>query len=432
MADAMFLDDVAGLLHHLDDASVSGNNLLRSFDKNAPKQALQPLVLDAAALAGLFSVSDKSDADKDHHSVATDSDSASSGSPPQCIPEADNIRSRDAIRRSTYRQKQKAHKEALYKQVNDLSSQLSTLLATKEAAKEGMSVSQAAVWKALANRNLQARLNAEEQRAKLHAAIKRRSTLIRDLGVLIRKRISEETLEDAAYAVKRPRTETPDRALYEAYIDELDEIYAKTDRVFKASAVQIDKESCEDTHLFYNPPRSSNKDANYHELVGLFSTPFAYERVREHLHEVTCMEFHSGFEMVDEPWAPSDTTITKSRIENVGKRSVVQHCVVRRFNEGDRVVLVWRKFSEGGGVFAGMHSDETGWSIVRPSRVNGSVSSVVELVSRFVPINFSTAAVSGDMVKQFADLLVKDGEEICQLGLQKLEETLLDDALGVC
>ncbi|ETN20337.1 hypothetical protein F442_13214 [Phytophthora nicotianae P10297] len=430
MTDAMFLDDVEGLLH-MDDPSVSGNDLLLSLDKDASKQALQPLVLDSAALDGLFSASDKSDDDKDHHSAATDSDSASTSSPPQCIPEADNIRSRDAIRRSTYRQKQKAHKEALYKQVNELSSQLSTLMKKKEAAKEGMSVTQAAVWKALANRNLQARMNAEEQRAKLQAAIKRRSTLIRDLGVLIRKRISEEALEDAGYAVKKPRTETPDRALYEAYIDELDEIYAKADSVFKASAVQPDLDSSEDTRLYYNPPRSSSKDANYHELAGSFSTPFAYERVREHVQEVTCMEFRPGFEVVEESWVPGDTTITKCRIEGQGGLLVAQHCVIRRFNEEGRLVLVWRKFSEGEGKFAGMHSDETGWSIIRPSRVSGSVSSVVELISRFVPITFSTATGSVDVAKQFADLMIKDGEEICQLGLQKLEKLLLDDALGV-
>ncbi|KAG3191534.1 hypothetical protein PC128_g10890 [Phytophthora cactorum] len=431
MADAMFLDDVAGLLRHLDDPTVSAKDLLQSLDKDASKQALQPLVLDAAALDGLFSASDKSDDDKDCHSAGTDSDSASLSSPTQCIPEADNIRSRDAIRRSTYRQKQKAHKEALYKQVDELSRQLSTLMKRKEAAREGMSVTEAAVWKALANRNLQARVNAEEQRAKLHAAIERRSTLIRDLGLLVRKRISEESLEDAGYSVKRPRTETPDRALYEAFIDELDEIYAKTDSVFKATAVQPDRETCEDMRLYYNPPRSSSKDATYHELVGSFSTPFAYERVREILHEVCCMEFRSGFELVDEPWIPGDTTITKCRVEGLGGRSLVQHCVMRRFNEGDRIVLVWRKFSEGEGVFAGMHSDETGWSIVRPSLVNRSVSSVVELVSRFVPIHFSAATASGEVVKQFADLLIKNGEELCRLGLQKLEERLLDDALGV-
>ncbi|KAF1779837.1 hypothetical protein GQ600_24971 [Phytophthora cactorum] len=272
MADAMFLDDVAGLLRHLDDPTVSGKDLLQSLDKDASKQALQPLVLDAAALDGLFSASDKSDDDKDCHSAGTDSDSAS----------------------------------------------LSSLRNRKEAAREGMSVTQAAVWKALANRNLQARVNAEEQRAKLHAAIERRSTLIQDLGLLVRKRISEESLEDAGYSVKRPRTETPDRALYEAFIDELDEIYAKTDSVFKATAVQPDRETCEDMRLYYNPPRSSSKDATYHELVGSFSTPFAYERVREILHEVCCMEFRSGFELVDEPWIPGDTTITKCRVEGLG------------------------------------------------------------------------------------------------------------------
>ncbi|KAG7384949.1 hypothetical protein PHYPSEUDO_002095 [Phytophthora pseudosyringae] len=424
MADAMLLDDFVGFLRHIDDPE-----LIQSLDasRQGGDAALQ---LDAAALDGLFSASD-------HHS---DSDCTSRSVASSCSPrnaeDVVDVRSRDAIRRKTYREKQKAQRDALHEQVGELSTHLTALTKSKEAAKAraGLGLAQTAVWKALANRNLQARLNAEEQRCRLQAALEKRSTLIRELGVLIRKRISGEPLEDVAYAAKRPRTETPDRALYEAYINELDESYTSADSVLKAAAVYTDLTSCEDTRLYYNPPRSSSKDADYHELVGSFSTPFAYERVREHLHEVCCMELHPGFELVDEPWVPEDTTITKWRVGGPGSNSLVQHCVMRQFNEGDRTVLVWRKFSEGAGVFAGMHSDETGWSVVRPSPSceNGSVSAVLELVSRFVPISFSTAAASSAVVKQFAGILIKDGEETCQLAIQKLEEMLLDEALGVC
>ncbi|ETK80258.1 hypothetical protein L915_14023 [Phytophthora nicotianae] len=41
------------------------------------------------------------------------------------------------------------------------------------------------------------------------------------------------------------------------------------------------------------------------------------------------------------------------------------------------------------------------------------------------------AQTGNSIGRQFADLMIKDGEEICQLALQKLDKLLLDDALGV-
>ncbi|KAG1712583.1 hypothetical protein DVH05_000325 [Phytophthora capsici] len=429
MTDAMYMD----FLHSGDDAAIPGTELLQSLDKNDSLSSLPTdLQLDSSALDGLFT-------DEKNHTSDSDCTSASgisSSSSPPNTGEVINIRSRDAIRRKTYREKQKAHRDALQEQAELLSNQLSTLQKKKEVgkAREGLGMTSTAVWKALADRNLQARRNAEEQKDKLLAAIKKRSALISDLGELIRKRISEELDEEAASPSKRLRTEIPEKALYKAYIKELDEMYAKTDSIFQTTTMQTEGDDCELTKLLYNPPRSVNKDATYHELVGSFSTPFAFGRVCALLHTVYCMEFRPQFVLLDEPWIPADTTITKCRIDASGGRSISQHCVMRRFNEGDRTVLVWRKFSEGEGVFAGLHSDETGWSIIRPSPscVNGSVGSVIDMVSRFVPISFGEVVASTATAKLFADILIKDGEDICQVALQKLEKMLLDDALGVC
>ncbi|KAL3670915.1 hypothetical protein V7S43_004100 [Phytophthora oleae] len=429
MADAMFMD----FLRSGDNAAIPGTELLQSLDKNDSLSSLPTdLQLDSMAFDGLSSNDKSPTSDSDCTSASV----ISSSSSPQNTSEVINIRSRDAVRRKTYREKKKAQRDALHEQAEKLSVQLSTLQTKKEAtkAREGLGTTTNAVWKALADRNLQARRNAEEQKDKLLAAIEKRSALIRDLGELIRKRISEELLEDAGFSPKRLRTETPDKALYEAYISELDEIYAKADVTFKDTVVPTEGDDCEHTKLYYNPPHSTNKDATYHELVGSFSTPFAYERVSAHLHQVCCMAFRAGFVVLDEPWIPADTTITKCRIDGPLGCSIAQHCVMRRFNEGDRIVLVWRKLSEGEGMFGGLHSDETGWSIIRPSPscVNGSVGSVLDMVSRFVPISFGEVVASSAAAKEFADMLIKDGEDICQLALQKLEKMLLDDALGVC
>ncbi|KAE9259073.1 hypothetical protein PR003_g34946, partial [Phytophthora rubi] len=175
---------------------------------------------------------------------------ASTSSPPVVV---ESIRSRDAIRRSTYRQKQKAEKDELYRQVEELSSQLSVLQKNKESAEvsRGTGLVQSPVWKALATRHMQGRLIAEEQRRRLCEAVERRSALIRDLGVIIRKRISEEQPEDVRSSAKKLRTESPDTALYQAYMSELDEVYARTDGIFKDTSAQREAEECDESPGYF-------------------------------------------------------------------------------------------------------------------------------------------------------------------------------------
>ncbi|KAL4088030.1 hypothetical protein PRIC1_012460 [Phytophthora ramorum] len=438
MTDSLFLEEVVGFLHNMDDPAVTGSELLQSLDKNdallslpgSTEIALQ--LLDVTPIDDLFA-SNNQDMHTDSDCTSVECESVASSSSP-VKDEVVDVRSRDAIRRSTYRQKQKTHRDELYKQVEELSLQLTTLQQQKdtEKARQGMGLSHTTVWKALANRHLQARAIAEEQRRRLLLAVEKRSKLIQDLGLLVRKRLSEEHPEGGAgFPTKKPRTESPDMALYEVYIKELDEIYAQTDKMFQDTRMDLYDD---DVQGYYNPPpRRVVKDSSYHELVGKLSTPFNYEHVRSHIGRVCCMENRPGCEKVEGPWVPANTTVTKSRIPSgVAGGSLVLHAITRRYNEANRIVVIWRKFVEGEGVFAGMHSDETGWSIVRPSPAEGCVGTVLESMIRFVPINFSSAASSGATVRQFTDATIKAGEDDCRACIKKLEEMLLDEALGVC
>ncbi|KAG6618532.1 uncharacterized protein IUM83_01336 [Phytophthora cinnamomi] len=441
MADSLCLDEVAGFLHTLDDPTLSGNELVLSLDKDESLLSLQGAdlalqVLDVAVFDDLFK--DPTDNDTDHHtdsdctSAESESVASTTSSPP---PVVESIRSRDAIRRSTYRKKQKEQKNALHTQVEELSLRLAELQTKKAASQErqGAGFAHTAVWKALANRHLQGRLIAEEQQRRLREAVEKRAALIQDLGLILRKRISEEQPEDARLVAKRPRTESPDMALYETYINELDEVYARTDKVFEETAADREAFEVDDSLGLCNTQRVV-KDSAYHELVGKSTTPFSYDRVHEYVSRVSCMENRPGREVIVGSRIPENTTIVKARVNMPGSAgSIVQHSIVRKYYEANRVVVVWRKFTEGEGAFTGMHSDETGWNIVRPSPscIGGGASTLLESVTRFVPINFSSAA-SGATLKQFADTIIKAGEEDCQVCMQLLEQMLLDDALGVC
>ncbi|KAE9277045.1 hypothetical protein PR003_g28893 [Phytophthora rubi] len=429
------------LLHHLDDPSNSGNGLLQAFDEDESLLSLQGAdalqMLDVTTISGQFSATEEvsPDHDRDRRTdryCSAENESVASTSPPPMTVE--NIRSRDTTRRCTYRQKQKAQKDVLYRQVDELTSQLSVLQKRKETAEasKGTWLGHAAVWKVLADRHMKARVLAEEQRRRLCKAVERRSALIQNLGVLLRKRIGEEQPEEAAYAGKKPRTESPDVLLYEAFINELAEVYARTDSIFKETTMEIDV----DSQAFFNLSQPTKTDARYHELVGALTTPFAFERVRVLLYKVWwSLDNYRGYETIEGSWIPDDTYITKICIDGPGGNLLVQHCITRQYGEADRVVFVWRKFTEGQGAYAGMHADETGWAIVRPSPScgQGNAGTVMESVTRFVPINFSSAPASScsTAVKQFTDTVIKIGEDICQRSLQKLEEKLLDDTLGV-
>ncbi|GMF34252.1 unnamed protein product [Phytophthora fragariaefolia] len=440
MVESLYLDEVAGFLHQLDDPALSGAELLQALDKNetllssGSEFALQ--LLDVTPIDSLLEAAgDASGPSRELLHTDSDCTSAESESVASVSSqplEVENIRSRDAMRRSTYRQKQKALKEALRRQVEELSGQLKVLQSKKEGAKAEQCVGfdQSALWKGLANRHLQGRLIAEEQQRRLREAIEKRSKLIRDLGVLVRKRISEEQPEETAG--KRQRTESPDMALYEAYISELDEIYARTDSIFEETAAQREANDCDESLEFYNAPRKFVQGSRYHELVGKSVTPFAYERVQIYVGRVCCMGARPGREKIQGAWVPENTIIVKSRVNVPGVAgSLVQHIITKKYNESNRVVVIWRKFTEGEGVFAGMHADETGWNIVRPSPSCKEGGTVLKSVTRFVPINFSSAASSSVIVKQFADTIIKVGQEECQSCMQTLEEMLLDDALGV-
>ncbi|KAF1791478.1 hypothetical protein GQ600_16520 [Phytophthora cactorum] len=91
-------------------------------------------------------------------------------------------------------------------------------------------------WRAIAMRQLEGRRVAEAQQEKLKTAVKRRRELIQDAEDMIRKRLKEmdQVRGESSCLDKRIRPEPADKRLFEAYLNELDAIYARTDAVFQS------------------------------------------------------------------------------------------------------------------------------------------------------------------------------------------------------
>ncbi|KAG2963143.1 hypothetical protein PC120_g27569 [Phytophthora cactorum] len=94
--------------------------------------------------------------------------------------------------------------------------------------------------------------------------------------------------------------------------------------------------------------------------------------------------------------------------------------MIRLYLEEERMVVVWRALSEGEGEFTGIHSDETGWSVVRPNDADEPLLRVVmQTFVRFIPMDItktSSDAVGGYQFTKFVVSSVEeDGAEIARM-----------------
>ncbi|ETP07471.1 hypothetical protein F441_16273 [Phytophthora nicotianae CJ01A1] len=95
------------------------------------------------------------------------------------------------------------------------------------------------------------------------------------------------------------------------------------------------------------------------------------------------------------------------------------------------------------GHFVNSHYDEEMSTVLRftshyvAGQIEAQYAKGIEMASKYrfdhnEEVSKTFIAQTGNSIgRQFADLMIKDGEEICQLALQKLDKLLLDDALGV-
>ncbi|KAF4035093.1 hypothetical protein GN244_ATG12863 [Phytophthora infestans] len=358
--------------------------------------------------------------------------SSDNAKPPAVATEQHRQRSKDAIRRSEYRKRQKAEKEALRREIDELSARLDKLQDAPGDGSLSPSTDDAlssCLWKAIASRQKDHRDAAEEEQLHLRAAITSRATLIEDLCGFLRKRVHDGSItnsefEDAPRLQKRMRLEPTDSALFETFIQELHTVYLQTDEVTKA---------CEQAET---PSITKHKDGatEYYQHVERQTMPFKFQQTCNsvwHLaqlkHRQEDREIYEGVE------DPENTMAMKFRVTSrrMGETvSLLQRVVVRRYQEISRVVVVWKVFTEGEELFRGMHSDETGWGVIRPSTTSDATGTILDTCFRNVPMHFSNSSTCTPVVNEFTDMVVRTGEEENFTVMKALEKMLLDDALA--
>ncbi|RLN96766.1 hypothetical protein BBJ28_00014670 [Nothophytophthora sp. Chile5] len=346
-------------------------------------------------------------------------------------------KAKDRKRRNEYRERQKIERKSLQRQVGELSVELDQVQKAKE--NEEMEADDLMppilAWKTIANRQLEVRLASETQQRQLQSAVRARAALIQDLSGLVRKRLSGDALvvnrglDASSFGQKRIRLEPADSAIFEAYLQGLNMAYVQTDEVFRACGMDAKPDDAINTKQTWKP----DGQMGCFQSVMKQMMPFDFKQTCQSLWKMAIMQHRqTDREIYYDVGDPETTLALKYRITSRQRSgrivSVVQRVVARRFEETNRMVTIWRSFTEGEGVFTGMHSDETGWCVAKPSPTPLTGGTVLETCIRHVPMHFQNTATLEPAVEQFTDLVLNSGTEDGTEITGMLEKLLLDNA----
>lgn len=334
-------------------------------------------------------------------------------------------KAKDRNRRSAYRERRKNEKDTLQQQVGELTTELTGLQKAKEAERSLAS----AAWEVVAKRQLQARVDAEEKQRRLIRAVESRAAMIQEFqGFMNDHRTNVDDVDDVAtYKHKRIRLEPSDAELYQAYTNELDESFAQTDEALKAYGL--------DSTAGWDKPRRQWKEdgkTGYYVYLDKHVMLFDFQHICRYTWQAAQLQHRQddreNFDGIEDPENTSGFKFRVTTRLNSGRTaSVLQRVVVRRYVVEDQSVVVWRTFTEGEGMFTGMHADESGWCISIPLPSSRESSTLVRTMVRHVPMHFSTKSTQEPDTKQFTGFVLETGSEDATEITTRLEKLLLQD-----
>ncbi|KAG6946827.1 hypothetical protein JG688_00015828 [Phytophthora aleatoria] len=212
--------------------------------------------------------------------------------------------------------------------------------------------------------------------------------MIEELGQMMRDSGSNNTtnIEEDKRSHLGPNAD--DTVLFDEFLHDLEVIYPRADEVFRACGA----EEMPTMSYSLGPEQKRDGDVEYIDRLDVLLIPFSFEQ--------TC------------------DTMWQSMIRLYRQRDWYHYEVADPENtylEEERMVVVWRALSEGEGEFTGIHSDETGWSVVRPNDADGPLLRVVmQTFVRFIPMDItktSSDAVGGYQFTKFVVSSVEEDDE---------------------
>ncbi|KAG3156463.1 hypothetical protein PI126_g8756 [Phytophthora idaei] len=211
-------------------------------------------------------------------------------------------------------------------------------------------------WKTIAQRELATRLIAEEQQRQMCEAVETRVAFIRGFQEMIQ-------LQDKVgnfVQRKKTRVEPSDAAFYKEFLQDVDAIYAQTDTVLRTCGQELAGEDNVDSNGLW---KEDSKTGFFLFTDNTFM-PSDFKETCRILWDAGQLphrqENRQRFTDVEDP---TNTAAFKfqisSRLSTGRAVSAVQRVVTRRYQQEDRMVLVWQSIIEGEGMFTGMRAGET-------------------------------------------------------------------------
>lgn len=315
-------------------------------------------------------------------------------------------------RRRAYLERQKLCREDLKRQVEELTTQLA-----RERAKVLPATS------VLTARQLELRQDAETHQRRLCAEVVARTTLIEEFRGVLNDWVMSNSVK--MKEIRRRQKRVPsDAELYEVYEKELHALYAQTDGVLHDCGLDAVVGDADDSKQTW----TRNTESGHFQFTDRHVVPFGFhETCRSRWIVAHMLHRQEDRQLHDKTEDDENTVAFKFRVTTPftsGKvASVLQRIVIRRYEEDGRLVIVWRSFMEGEGIFTGMHAYETGWGVATPFASGTMLRTCV----RSVPMHCSSVAMLEPVAKRFTGIVLDSGAENNSEITNALEKLLLKD-----
>ncbi|OWZ15949.1 hypothetical protein PHMEG_00010324 [Phytophthora megakarya] len=190
--------------------------------------------------------------------------------------------------------------------------------------------------------------------------------------------------------------------MYEIYTKELNENYARIDKVFEECGMDsMSIGSVNSRHQL-----NSNRSIEYIQHVSKQLQPFSFENMYKKLCKISKM-IHRDIDR--DIYEDNNTLALKFRLKHTlatgSTVSILSHKLSRQFHDNDRVVFMWKSFWEGEGVLSGMDADGTAWVSIRPYSDGSTSGTLMEVCARQVPAPLLTMNPNASAVKDFKDMM---------------------------
>ncbi|ETL88103.1 hypothetical protein L917_12794 [Phytophthora nicotianae] len=280
-------------------------------------------------------------------------------------------------------------------------------------------------WRAVAARQLERRMQAEQQQKLLRAEVVGRSRLIHQMSLLLDEplKINEQDppISYAKYC------ENGVSALHKNMLEELDAAYLRIDDVMR----DLDFKSV--VSAAYNYSRKQKDGVVYFDNVDRIVFPYKFEQAADGLETVMMSDPDGGYETAKLKDAIAMNYRVTYQISEAETVSFNIHGAAKRWRQKDRLVFLWRCFTEGLDEFEGLQSDETAWIVVRPPtektdvNCDQSCSTIIDSYSRLVPVGIGLSPVCDGAVDRFVNILSKSGEVEFKQMMQMMEKVIIND-----